>query len=1631
VLEIRVLGPIQASADGHPLVLGAGKPRAVLAMLALRPGETVSTDRLIDGLWGEGPPATAVKLVQLYVSQLRKALAASGNGGEIVTRGRGYELRLDAGAVDAARFERLVAEGAAREALALWRGPALDDVADEPFAAGEIRRLEELRLAAVEVAVEGDLEAGRHRQLVAELDMLVTEHPLREKLHAQRMLALYRCGRQAEALEAYRRARATLVEEIGIEPGPELRRLHEAILRQDPSLELSESDGGELPPELDTRIPLVGRDRELGWLREHWQRACKGAERLVLVAGAPGIGKTRLVAELAGEIERDGAAVLYASGMGVLEAARRAVDGARAARRRTLLVLDDVDRLPTDERAVLARLCDGLAESSVLVLATAEDPGLAGVVRADATITLAPLDAAGVAAVTRAYAPGDVEVPVARLAEESRGIPGRVHQAAGRWAQGQAERRVGDAASQTATERARLRSAEDDLAGSVVQLQGFRDRIRRDAEPGAVVCPFKGLASFDVEDAEVFFGRERLVAEMVARLAGAPLVGVVGPSGSGKSSALKAGLLAALAAGVLPGSERWALTLLRPGVHPLRALEQATADAVPGSRLVIAVDQFEEVFTACRDEAERAAFLDALLGAMRDLRRPALVLVAVRADFYGRCAAYPELSRLLAANHVLVGPMRRDELRRAIELPARRAGLEVEPRLVDRLIADVEGEPGGLPLLSTALLELWQHRDGRRLRLNAYEQLGGVRGAVARLAESAYARLDPERRQVARRILLRLAGEGEGEAAVCRRVELTELEADRDERVAEVVRTLAADRLVTIGEGELEVAHEALLREWPRLRGWLEEDAHGRRLHQRLGTASRDWDAGGRDPGELYRGARLAAALEWSTAHEPELNASERAFLNDSRRASERSQRRLRAVLAGVAVLLVVAVIAGVVALEQRGSAREQAVAADAQRLGARALVEDDLARALLLARQGVALDDSVQTRSNLLAALLKSPAALGVLRGDDEPIATIALSPDERTLAAGTNSNKIFLFDTRMRRRLATLRPTSGWAFMSQLAFSPDGSRLAVGYDSAPGPAVAVFDVRSRRVVARTSPRPARYMSGLGYSPDGRTVDVILARVLPFATKGPAVLMRFDARTGEPRSGPVPVNRAGTTSLMTTSDGRRLVAVGEEETVLRDAKSLRLLQRWPVGGHDVSQFWPTALAPDDHTVAIGLSDGSVRFLDLDTGEQRRALGRHVAEVFGARFTPDGHTLVTTGADSDVILWDVRQAAARETLSGQAGRVLSPQISGDGRTLYTAGPGAAVFIWDLVGTRRLGRPFTTGAPSSERSVFEPLGSASLALSSDGRLIAKGQDDGTISILNARTLARRDPFPVATGPVHGLGFVPGSHLLIATGPKGFLARVDVDRGRMVNRLLGHRGEVLPPAISADGRLLVTGSDDKTVRLWSLPDARALGVPLRFGRTVRDVQVSPDGRRLTIVLVDQDGENGTLEVWNAPSRRRVTRLAVPDTPTAVHFSPDGRLLAVGYPNGRSHVWSTANWKPVTRLLVGDVGDIRALAISPDSRLLATGSQDRTVRLWDIETQQAFGTPLPGPGRGVGAVAPYFTTDGAGLIASYDTGSAYRWDIRPESLTHHACQVAGRRLTRAEWEEFLPGRDYDPAC
>ncbi|MDX6677184.1 MAG: hypothetical protein QOE31_1236, partial [Solirubrobacteraceae bacterium] len=437
------------------------------------------------------------------------------------------------------------------------------------------------------------------------------------------------------------------------------------------------------------------------------------------------------------------------------------------------------------------------------------------------------------------------------------------------------------------------------------------------------------------------------MAELVARLVGAPLLGIVGPSGSGKSSLLRAGLLPALAGGVLPGSRDWPQVLFRPGAHPLEELAGGLAKAEGDGRIVLAVDQFEETFTVCEDEDERAEFVSELVKAAQDPDGRWVVLIALRADYYGRCAAYPELSSMLAASNVLVRPMAPDELRRAIERPAQRAGLRIETELVDALVADVEREPGGLPLMSTALLELWQRRDGRRLRHSTYAQTGGVHGAVARLAENAFAQLDEGQQTIARGVLMRLvgssegdadgagasagAGDGGGGAVERRRVPLAELEIERDENVARVVALLTDRRLLTVSAGAVELAHEALLREWPRLRGWIEDDRDGLRIQRGLSSAAAEWERLGHDEGALFRGTRLGEAVEWRDSRAPVLNRSERGFLTASEavHGRERVTRRRRIVLAfgllGVALVAITAVAVVSIVNGRRTASRELA----------------------------------------------------------------------------------------------------------------------------------------------------------------------------------------------------------------------------------------------------------------------------------------------------------------------------------------------------------------------------------------------------------------------------------------------------------------------------------------------------------------------------------------------------------------------------------------------------------------------------------------------------------------------------------------------------------------------------------
>ena len=1705
-MRFQVLGPLEVEADDGPVALGGPKERLLLALLLTRPNQVVSVDALVRGLWGEQPPPTAAKTLQSHVKRLRHALEpgrARGAAGQVlITRPPGYLLRVGPGTLDATRFEELtakagraLADGAARaaeamlrEALGLWRGQAFEEFADRDVAAAEADRLGELRLGAVEDRLEADLRLGRHRELVAELEGLVREQPLRERLWAQLLLALYRSGRQADALLAYQRARSILVEELGIDPGAELRRLHAAILAQDPGLDLpAPAEAGlarELPQALAPVGPVfAGRSAELAWLRAAWTRAAQGEGGAVFVAGGQGMGKTRLAAELAREVHDQGGRVLYGrcaeSASDPLQPFADALTSVLAGRsdQAVLLVLDDLHLAQAPVLEAVAGLAAVAATRRLLVLgayregaATARLTGLVG--RLDpsgaAHRRLGPFGREEVAQVLSLYE----SEPAARDAagavlERTGGLPLLVHQTARDWAHTAAERQVEQTARQTATSRSRLRLVQAKLAADVVDLQELGASHEQpsggDAEdpPAQVICPYKGLGRYESDDAGFFFGRERLVAEVVTHLVGTGLVGVVGPSGSGKSSLVRAGLLPALADGVLPGSDRWRQVLMRPGEHPLRVLAElgdhpgAPADAGQSSagqeRVLLVVDQFEEAFTLCRNEAERARFL-ATLAEAAQADDSVTVVVAVRADYYGHCAADPALASLLAANHVLVGPMDAGELRRAIELPARRAGLQLEPGLAEAMISEVADEPGGLPLLSCALLESWQHRHGRTLTLTAYQQTGGVRGAVARLAERAWLGLTPGEQAVAHRILLRLTGPGEGEAVVRRRVPLDEVAPTHDERGRAVLDALTDQRLLTKGEDSVEVAHEALLREWPRLRGWLEEDVQGRALHRHLIGTAREWDRSGRDPGELYRGARLTGALDWAATHDADLNELEREFLQAGRAAAERevadarrraereahTSRRLRGLLAGLAGVLVLALVAGGLALILRGQAEHQALVADSRRLGAQALLEEELDRSLLLARQGIALDDSMETRSNLLAALLRSPAAKAILRGKLDGIEAMGLSRDGRLLAVGDGGGRVAIYDVRTRK---LLQETSQGhhAEVGDLEFSPDGSLLAIPTKGELSNTLPLWDLQSGKVRRELSWADDQFVTGVEFSSDGRTL-VALTEPQPTDLtdpyRRPAFLTRWDVATGRRLTGPTRVSSHSGDWLLTSPDGARLVVVNSSETLVLEARSFRLLRRFP---HQQAQprYFVADLRPTDgRTLALWSDDGPIEFLDLVNGE-RRTGGRPEGGAWSIRFSPDGTTLAT-GGDDAVKLWDVASGQLRETFQGHEARVAELRFGNDGRTLYSSGS-KSVIAWDLEGSSRLGRPyriFTGSVPPG----FIGSNPSALAISADGALLAAplamAPDKVALLDLHSPRPVRRQLAP-GIGRISAMAFSPDSNRLAVTGDEAPApVLMDVSSGRVQERMTGggHRGEVISMVFAPNGTRLVTGgNEDGLAIVWDTQTGRSIrrledpSTNEQQAVTFRvTVGWSPDGS-----TVATGGGQGRILLWRTTDWRQLGALPA-DTSYiwCLAFSPDGSRLAAGGVGDRQvTIWDVASRKLVGRLPHPNF--VASVAFDPAGRTLATSAADFKIRLWDLAFQRQIGRPLPGSETGSGTNVSAFDPSGNHLIAVYDSGVAFVWHMDPDHWKQQACSVVGRSLTREEWTELLPDRRYQPAC
>jgi WD40 repeat protein len=1097
--------------------------------------------------------------------------------------------------------------------------------------------------------------------------------------------------------------------------------------------------------------------------------------------------------------------------------------------------------------------------------------------------------------------------------------------------------------------------------------------------PVSAECPYPGLAAFQPSDAERFFGREQLTAELVARageqLARPGLLMVVGPSGSGKSSLLRAGLLPAVAAGALParGSWAWPRDLMTPGRRPLlelatriaslagipagaleadlrtdparitSAVRQAlltnarrqantpglTPAADPmmidldaasqeaeepdagsltaarhtgaGPRLVLIVDQFEEVFTQCTDENERRTFIKALCAAAGtatpglaadggpargqvDAREtPALVVIGIRADFYARTTAYPELAPHLQDHQVLVGPVDEAGLREAIEKPAATAGLVADAALMEVLLADlglharrdaaaasiVQDSPssaaitggdsyaaGRLALLSYALQQTWRNRDGRRLTVAGYRATGGIDGAVAQAADTVYNRLDPAGRAALQRTLLRLVTLGEGTPDTRRRVSFAELAASEDSAQATATRAVLSDlidaRLVTADADTVEITHETLLTAWPRLRQWLTEDRAGLRVHRDLTDAARDWQHQGRDPGRLFRGTRLAVARDWAAHHSQDLNANERAFLAASQFDQLRTTRRRRIAIAALAVLTALSVAAAGVALHLRGAAltaRDEAianqVAAEAEQFTA---TDPSLAAQLDIATNELSPTLDSQTR---LLNTTTTPLA-SRLTGPTGSVDSVAFSPHRHILAAGSWDKKIWLWNLANPARPAPLGPplTGPTSVVTSVKFSPDGHILAAG--SATGKIWLWNLTDPARPAPLGPPLTASDVDSVAFSPDGHIL---------------AAGNYYDKRVW----------------LWNLTNPARPTPLGP-----------------PLTG-PASPVASVTFSPHTHILAVGSADGKVQLWNLTNPARPARLGPPLtgprSVVASVAFSPDGHILAAGSYDNKVWLWNLtnpaRPAALGQPLTGPTSNVGSVAFSPDGHILAAGSFDNKVWLWNLANP---GRP-------------TPLGR---------------------------------PLTGPTSPVESVAFSP------------------------------------------DGHFLAAGSFDQTVRLWNLPSN---------------------------VLA---GPTGSVE--------------------SVAFSPHRHILAAGSDDGKVRLWNLANPPrpaPLGPPLTASAA-VYSVAFSPDGHILAAGSADGRVWLWNLTNPgrpAPLGQPLTGPTNSVSSVA--FSLDGHLLAASSFDGTAQIWNLDVDAAIQRICATTSGALVPAQWKHYISQLPYDPPC
>jgi WD40 repeat protein/DNA-binding SARP family transcriptional activator len=1170
-----------------------------------------------------------------------------------------------------------------------------------------------------------------------------------------------------------------------------------------------------------------------------------------------------------------------------------------------------------------------------------------------------------------------------------------------------------------------------ELEGAILRQDPSLDAVAEAASVSSA-CPYKGLASFDVHDADCFFGRNADTAACVERLGSHPFLVIAGPSGCGKSSLVRAG--------VAPAVRRRGhdVVVFVPGNDPhVTAAEiRATTDAS-----VVVVDQFEELFALDQPP-------EAVSGLCRALVSHAvgggLVILAVRSDRLGAFGSDPELSRLAERGIHLVTPLAGDPLREAIEEPARLAGLRLEHGLVELLVRDCEGEPGGLPLLSHALVETWRRRDGATLTVEGYRASGGIRGAVARSADRLYDGLPVEERATLRAVLLRLVTPSpEGDPVRCRVPSRNLLGDPQRERV---VGLLVRARLVTAEAESFEVAHEALVRAWPRLRSWLDEDVSGQRILRHLAAAADGWDTLGRPDTELYRGARLETALEWRDQTDPQLTELERAFLDLSeeharseRRVLEKraardaaTKRRLRRLLALSAVLVVGAVIAGLVAVRQADRADTERVRADDERelaavreLAATAMADVDVdpERSALLALAALerAGADGGSARTDIEQALHDAISALRVEHRFPDGGWTADWSADgRRVLTTGRGTGDAKVIDVGSGRTVQAFATNGAGA--NDIDDSPDGRLIAVaGRDGR----VRVFD--SATGEARFEVVGEGHAWQLAFSPDG----TLLAATWRVDHGG--VVRIIEVADGSIRD---EMSWPGVFSLAFSPDGSALAVISSSSGAVLDVATGRQLAPLANSFGDLTNV---AWSPDGQFIALGRGVGSAVVNDAHTGEQLMVLPGHGSNVLGVGWSPDSALLATASSDGTVKVWLLFEGGGRELVTVTADDARSGfsevAFSPDGSRIVTSGRGGTTLVWRADPNATAEVAYLPGAA---------FGMGEVRFIDDGRRLLATGGGGTVAVWETATWrevgrlgpgGRPDPGPFGPplwtpsdiyllGPSPDGGLAAAISADAAAGGSGTLSVYDVDGGPDgFNIDLG--SQLSDAAWSNDGQLLaVGGTDPDGVATVEITDrtGRVLAT-LRFpDRLIESARFTADGR--LVIAHSQAGPfepgAGRVEVWNWRSEKLLDTIDV-DAFYGVPHPTEPLVAIVPHSEAADQTVTIRNidTDQVVATLAGNTGLIEELTFSSDGTQIATANGDGSVRLWDTATGQPTLTLNGHLGR---ALSVSFSPDGRWL-ASYAAGGDVRvWALDLDELAAIARQRVTRQLSDSECQRYL---------